>query len=203
MRDLCEILLVPKWRHVLQIWISRTKLSIRTFGSWVSGSDGCMVPKMYLQPGDWFLYDPQENGLTKRLLSPHFKPNSTRGCNPPPPPPHLAIKKSMSELPTTGVRYLPYPTRAVVSPHTHRHGIDDHADCWLRVVSRRVLPPQSILPKTRPRAVHLQRRFHPGPPHMLHLITTNQPSAPLRGEEGCLISIRVSIPLWGLVVPGH
>ena len=38
---------------------------------------------------------------------------------------------------------------------------------------------------------------------MLHLTTIKQRSAPLQGEEACLISIRVSIPLRGLVAHRH
>ena len=39
---------------------------------------------------------------------------------------------------------------------------------------------------------------------MLRLLTTiNQLSSPLQGEEACLVSIRVSIPLRGLVAPRH
>ena len=77
---------------------------------------------------------------------------------------------------------------------------------WFRVVCRRVILPQSILAKAGPQVVHLQRRFHPGPPGplpMLRLMAINRPPAPLRGEGACLIGIQVSIPLCGLLVPGH
>ena len=136
-----------------------------------------------------------------RLLSARFKPGES---HPQLPAPHLATKKNARNSNYGSSILAVSSSGSRKSTPIHCHEIDDRADRLVPRRSRRAIPPQSILPKTGPRAVHLQRQFHPGPPPMLHLlIAINRLSAPLRGEEVCLIGIRVSIPLWGLIIPGH